>query len=93
MTSQKMTSDGSDSSVNKKLTERRRKARLTERLISSFNINQKLSKIAEEASDYVEEYRAHITGRMLLHPRQFQRKYQYSTLPYFHDIMRIKVSA
>ncbi len=25
--------------------------------------------------------------------REVQRKYQYSTLPYFHDIMRIKVSA
>lgn len=24
-----------------------------------------------------------------MHPRQFARKYQYSTLPYFHDVMHI----
>ncbi len=49
-----------------------------------------LIKIAEEASDYVEKYLAHVTGEKPMHPRQFLRKYQYSTLRYFHEVMGIE---
>jgi len=48
-----------------------------------------LPTIVSEATDYVDTYIKHITGIKPLHPRAFSRKYQYSTLPYFHDIMGI----
>lgn len=46
-----------------------------------------LSTIVLEANHYVNTYIRHVTGISLLHPRVYSRKYQYSTLPYFHDIM------
>ena len=48
-----------------------------------------ISAIVEEANDYVNTYIKHINGTSPLHPRTFARKYQYSTLPYFHDILGI----
>ena len=48
-----------------------------------------LPTIVQEANDYVDTYINHINGTTPLHPREFSRKYQYSTLPYFHDIMEI----
>lgn len=48
-----------------------------------------LPTIVQEANDYVDTYINHINGTTPLHPRGFSRKYQYSTLPYFHDIMEI----
>lgn len=48
-----------------------------------------ISLIVQEVNDYVNTYINHVTGAVLLHPRAFARKYQYSTLPYFHDIMGI----
>lgn len=45
--------------------------------------------IAGEVVEYVDTYIKHINGTALLHPRAFARKYQYSTLPYFHDIMKL----
>lgn len=46
-----------------------------------------LTVIIQEALNYVDTYINHINGTVPLHPRAFARKYQYSTLPYFHDIM------
>lgn len=48
-----------------------------------------LPTIVQEANDYVDTYINHVNGIVLMHPRAFLRKYQYSTLPYFHDIMGI----
>ncbi len=48
-----------------------------------------LPKIVQEATDYVDTYINHINGTAPIHPRQFERKYQFSTLPYFHNIMKI----
>jgi len=48
-----------------------------------------LPTIVREATDYVDTYINHVKGTAPMHPRAFARKYQYSTLPYFHDIMRI----
>ena len=48
-----------------------------------------LSQIAREADDYVDSYVNHIQEISPLHPRDFLRKYRYSTLPYFHDILGI----
>ena len=46
-----------------------------------------LEKIASEAAQYVDDYIAHVTGTTPLHHREFDRKYRFSTLPYFHDIL------
>ncbi len=48
-----------------------------------------LPTIAQEANDYVNTYIDHINQTKPMHPRAFARKYQYSTLPYFHDILGI----
>ena len=42
-----------------------------------------------EALDYLEDYIHHVDGSRPLHPREYMRRYQYSTLPYFHDVMKI----
>jgi hypothetical protein len=46
-----------------------------------------LPTIANQATAYVDAYVRHITGAAPLHPRQFQRQYKFSTLPYFHEIL------
>ena len=46
-----------------------------------------IRKIAGEAVDYLDGYICHVNGTHPLHPRSYARKYQYSTLPYFHDVM------
>mgnify|MGYP006926051535 FL=1 len=46
-----------------------------------------IRRIAEEAVRYLEGYIQHVNGTKPLHPREYARRYQYSTLPYFHDIM------
>ncbi len=48
-----------------------------------------LPDIVKKVNDYVNTYTDHVKGTVLLHPKAFLRKYQYSTLPYFHDILRI----
>ena len=48
-----------------------------------------MDKICQSALRYVDDYIGHINGTKLLHPREFNRRYRYSTLPYFHDIMGI----
>ena len=46
-----------------------------------------LPTIVEEVNQYVNSYIAHKDGSSLLHPRDFERKYKYSTLPYFDSIL------
>ena len=48
-----------------------------------------LDKIARAATKYVDDYIAHVKGEKVLHPREYDRKYRFSTLPYFHDIIGI----
>lgn len=50
-----------------------------------------LSTIVQEVRNYVDTYINHINGTAHIHPKAFARKYQYSTLSYFHDIMGINV--
>lgn len=52
-------------------------------------VRKNLTQIVNEAVTYVEDYISHTTGVKPLHSRRFARKYQYSSLPYFHDIMNI----
>lgn len=46
-----------------------------------------INKIVYDAVDYVETYIKHISGEKILHPREYIRKYRYSTLPYFEEIL------
>lgn len=46
-----------------------------------------IRRIAGEAVDYLDGYIHHVDGTHPLHPKAYGRKYQYSTLPYFHDVM------
>mgnify|MGYP004460538545 FL=1 len=46
--------------------------------------------IKREALQYVEDYVAHQKSEKRLHPREFKRRYQFSTLPYFHDELGIE---
>ena len=43
--------------------------------------------IVRDIVSYIETYKNHVTGTNVLHPREYARKYRYSTLPYFHDIL------
>ena len=55
-----------------------------------YNETQKnLVQIVTESVAYIEGYVNHVAGTATMHPKQFARKYQYSTLPYFHDILNI----
>lgn len=47
-----------------------------------------LDEIVEEAVNYVNGYIAHVEKIKEMHPREFERKYKYSTLPYFYDIIK-----
>lgn len=42
-----------------------------------------LPQIVEEVFNYVNAYISHKKGVFTLHPREFQRRYAFSTLPYF----------
>ncbi len=46
-----------------------------------------LPRIVKEATEYVNTYINHISGTAPIHPRQYKRKYRFSTLPYFNSIM------
>lgn len=46
-------------------------------------------KIAREATAYIDGYVKHHNGTCVLHPREYDRKYKYSTLRYFHDILNL----
>ena len=50
---------------------------------------QYFSKIKKQALQYVEDYIAHIQGTNPLSHQEFNRKYNYSTLKYFHHELGI----
>lgn len=43
--------------------------------------------IVSKAEKYINTYVKHITGEKELNPNSFKRKYQYTTLKYFHDLL------
>lgn len=43
--------------------------------------------IVKDITKYIDTYIQHINGTKEIHLREFQRKYKYSTLPYFHNIL------
>lgn len=44
-----------------------------------------INKIVREVLDFVDKYVAHISGKKVLDKREFERKYKFSTLKYFHE--------
>ena len=48
-----------------------------------------LEKIKKEALDFVEDYVAHMRGVKRLHKREFDRRYSFSPLKYFHKELGI----
>ena len=47
-----------------------------------------LPRITDEVFCYIADYRDHINGFRLLHPREYQRRYGKSTLPYFDQFFK-----
>ena len=45
--------------------------------------------IVSESLEYVDKYIDHVTGKNPLHSKEYERKYLYSTLPYFHKELGI----
>ena len=48
--------------------------------------------IIKDALKFLEEYINHMQGQNLLHTKEFTRRYQYSSLQYFHSILGITKS-
>lgn len=48
---------------------------------------QNCSKIVSKAHAYINTYVQHITKEKELNPQTFERKYEYTTLKYFHDLL------
>jgi len=46
-----------------------------------------LPRIVTDVCQYVDTYINHRKGVKMIHPREYERKYKYSTLPYFDDIL------
>ncbi|MCM1542019.1 MAG: hypothetical protein NC121_12275 [Blautia sp.] len=49
-----------------------------------------IGRIRREALSYVEEYIAYMNDGHMLHPAEFKRRYEYSTLAYFLPELGIK---
>lgn len=50
---------------------------------------QNIKKIAHDAVKYLNNYINHINGTEVLDYHQYKRRYRFSTLQYFHDILKI----
>ena len=48
-----------------------------------------LDRIKAEALKYVEDYTAHMKGIRILHKKEFERRYGFSPLKYFHKELGI----
>lgn len=51
---------------------------------------QNIKRIAEEASAYLNNYINHINKSKPLNVNQFNRHYKFTTLQYFHDILKLR---
>ena len=49
-----------------------------------------IDKIVSSVQKYIDVYILHIIGKSQLHNKEFERKYKYSTLPYFHKELGIQ---
>lgn len=53
-------------------------------------VRANINMIAANAVKYLDTYICHVKKISVLHEREYERHYKYSTLPYFHDIMNIE---
>lgn len=51
-------------------------------------MRENINKIAKGAFNYLKDYILHIKGIRLLQPEEFRRRYQYSALRYFDDLLK-----
>lgn len=49
---------------------------------------QNLSRIVQEVHQYIEDYKDDLNGIKKLHPKEWQRRYGMSTLPYFSNFLK-----
>ena len=64
----------------------------TDAIIDKDEFNEtmiNLERIKKEALDFVEDYVAHVKGIKRLHKREFDRRYSFSSLKYFHKELGI----
>ncbi|MGN0246432.1 MAG: type III toxin-antitoxin system TenpIN family toxin [Lachnospiraceae bacterium] len=64
----------------------------TDAMIDKDEFNEtiiNLDRIKREALDFVEEYVVHVKGTKKLHKREFDRRYRFSPLKYFHKELGI----
>ena len=64
----------------------------TEAIIDKDEFNEtmiNLEQIKKEALDFVEDYVVHMNGNKKLHKREFERRYGFSSLKYFHKELGI----
>ena len=64
----------------------------TDAMIDKDEFNEtmiNLERIKREALDFVEEYVGHVKGTKKLHKREFDRRYRFSPLKYFHKELGI----
>ena len=52
---------------------------------------QNINKIAKEVLKYVDRYIMHVSKKNILNDREFERKYKFSTLKYFHSELGLMV--
>lgn len=50
----------------------------------------KIDSIVSDIHSYISTYVNHMNGTTILHPREYLRRYRFSTLPYFHDILGLQ---
>lgn len=53
---------------------------------------QNIKRIVRESNDFVEDYVKHCNGENVLHQREYNRRYRYSPLKYFHNELKINDS-
>ena len=51
---------------------------------------QNLPRIVKDITDYIEDYKNDLNGVVKLHPKEWQRRYGMSTLPYFDEFLKEK---
>lgn len=50
-----------------------------------------IEQIVNESSKYIDEYCNHVSGVSKLDIEEFDRRYKYTTLKYFHDVLDIEI--
>lgn len=48
-----------------------------------------IKQIVTDSEKYLDTYINHVNKTTILHEREYNRHYKFSTLPYFHDILNI----